>query len=108
MDALRAANLGLRFLLELALLAGVGSWGWEETGWWGAAALPLAFAAIWGVFLSPKARVRLPRGVRLALELTVFALAAAGFFGAGHPRLALAFAVAVAVGEAIHWSATPA
>jgi hypothetical protein len=107
-DALRVANLGLRFLLELAMLVGVGWWGRHEAGWWAAVALPLAFAAIWGGFLSPRARVELPRPARLALELVVFAIAAAAYYGAGQPWLAAGFAAAVAVSEALHWSAAGA
>jgi cytochrome b len=56
-----AANLGLRFLLELVALSAVGWWGWQLGGsTFGrvalAAALPLVVALVWGAFIAPKAR----------------------------------------------------
>lgn len=105
MDGIRTANLGLRFALELALLAGVAWWGWHVEGWLPAVALPIAFAAVWGTFLSPKARVPLARPPRLALELAVFALAALAWYGAGHGWVAVAFAGAVAASELVTWTA---
>jgi hypothetical protein len=78
--ALASLNLGLRFLLELCALAAFGYGGFEAGG--GTIAkvvlaivLPLAAAVLWGVFVSPRAPVRPPAAVRLALEL-VFLVAA--------------------------------
>ncbi len=70
--------LTLRFLLELALLAAWAVVGWHlpDATWQQvvvAAALPIASATLWGVFLSPKAKVELPLSVRLAMELALFA-----------------------------------
>ena len=101
MNALRAANLGLRFLLELALLAAVSYWGLQAQGAVVAVVMPLVFAAVWGAFLSPKAKVALPRPARLALEVVVFALGAAGLFAAGATTLGIAFAAVVVVNEAL-------
>jgi hypothetical protein len=104
MAAVRTANLGLRFLLELGLLVGVGWWGAHEVGWWAAVALPLAAASLWGSFLSPKARWMIPTWGRLGLEIVLFGLAAVGYWAAGHPGLAVGFAVAVGVSESVTWS----
>jgi hypothetical protein len=104
-DALRTANLGLRFLLELAMLAGLAWWGWHEWGWWAAILLPLALAFVWGSFLSPKARWMLPRPARLVLELAVFAAAAAAYYGAGGVAFAVGFGAVAAVSELVHWTA---
>ena len=104
MASVRTANLGLRFALELALLVGVGWWGGHVVGWWAAVLLPLAAAAVWGAFLSPKARWTIPRPARLVLELVLFSLAAAGYYGAGRPAIAVGFAVAVAVSEFVTWT----
>jgi hypothetical protein len=104
MDALRTANAGLRFLLELAMLAGVAWWGWHEWGWWAAIALPLAFAVVWGSFLSPKARWTIPTAARFALELVVFASAGAAYYGAAGAAVAVGFGVAAAVSELVHWT----
>jgi uncharacterized membrane protein len=100
-NALRAANLGLRFLLELALLAAVSYWGRRAQGAALAIVMPVVFAAVWGAFLSPKAKVALPQEARLALELVVFALAAAGLFAAGATALGVAFAAVVVVNETL-------
>ena len=104
MASVRTANLGLRFLLELGLLVGVGWWGGHAVGWWAAVVLPAAAALLWGSFLSPKARWTIPPPARLVLELALFGLAAAGYYGAGHPWVAVGFAAAVAVSEIVQWT----
>jgi hypothetical protein len=103
--SVRTANLGLRFLLELGLLVGIGWWGGHAVGWWAAVLLPLAAAVIWGSFLSPKARWTIPPAARLLLELVLFGLAAAGYYGAGQPWIAVGFAGAVVVSEILTWTA---
>jgi hypothetical protein len=65
---LRAANLALRFLLELGALAAVGYWGWE-TGdgamrWVLAAAAVGAIVVVWWLYVAPKARFDLARQLR--------------------------------------------
>jgi hypothetical protein len=76
-------NLGVRFLLELSILASLGYWGWTEHDgiWrflWGAG-LPLAAAILWGTFRVPNdpgdAPVQVPGLVRLLLELALFGAA---------------------------------
>jgi Protein of unknown function (DUF2568) len=102
--SVRTANLGLRFLLELGLLVGVGWWGAHAVGGWAAIVLPLAAAFLWGSFLSPKARWTIPWPARLTLEFVLFAVAAVGYWRAGQPGIAVGFAVAVVLSEAVQWS----
>ena len=104
MASVRTANLGLRFLLELGLLVGVGWWGEHAVGWWAAVVFPLAAAVVWASLFSPKARWTIPPPVRLALELVLFAAAAVGYWRAGQPGIALGFAVAVVLSETVQWS----
>ena len=104
MDALRAANMGVRFLLELGLLGGVAWWGWHEWGWWAAVLLPVVVAVVWGSFLSPKARWTIPLRVRFTLELAVFAVGTAAYLGAGGAGVAVAFAVVATASELVHWT----
>lgn len=57
-------GLLLLFLLEMAVLVVAGWWGWTlpaatPARLFAAAGVPLLLAALWGVFGSPKARVRL-------------------------------------------------
>lgn len=97
MEAASAANLALRFLLELAALAALGYWGGTAPTSTAAravlaVALPVAAAAFWGIFVAPRARVVLPTGVRMMLGLLVFAVAAAALADRGHRRLAAGFA----------------
>jgi hypothetical protein len=83
----RAANDGLRFLLELATLAAASYWGFHEFD--GAVAVlaglgaPIAIAAVWGVWMAPRSDRRVADPARLVLEVVIFgsgvaALAAAG------------------------------
>ena len=101
MDALRNANLGLRFLLELGALAAVAYWGWQTgegaTRWLLAIGAPTAVAVVWWLFVSPKAKVNTPRPARLVVELVVWAAAGAALSAAGHTALGIAFFVVAVV-----------
>jgi hypothetical protein len=100
---MKAANLALRFFLELAALGAFGYWGATVVAGPAArvalgAGLPLAVAGFWGTFVAPRARVVLSTPARMALGLAVFAGAAAALADRGHGRLAIGFAAA-AVGN---------
>ena len=91
--------LGLRFVLELALVASVGLVGARLTtapvlGWVLAAGLVAVAVAIWGVFIAPRRRIDLSLAVRVIIELTLFASAAWGLAWIGQPTLGLALLVA--------------
>lgn len=91
----RAAALTVRFLLELALLAGVAVLAWSLVpGWWHWPAAGLAVvvvAVLWGLLLSPKATVQLPVAAALVIEAALFLGIGAGLFLTG-------FAVPAVVG----------
>jgi hypothetical protein len=82
MSALRSAALTVRFLLELAALAGLFVVGVSIVdgfpGYVVGAAFVAAAAAAWGLVVAPKARLALPTPARLAVEAAVFAAAAVG------------------------------
>jgi hypothetical protein len=94
-----AAFLAVRFALELAMLFAFGYW---------AASLPLltpvrilvgiaavgAAAAVWGIFVAPRARVRLRENARLSIELCIVAAAVAAVRATGRVQAALALGVA--------------
>jgi hypothetical protein len=99
------AFLIVRFALELVMLYSFGYW---------ATTLPVlvplrivvgavavgAVAALWGLLVSPKARVRLPENARLSIELCIVAAAVAALRATGRVQAALALgaaAVTVAV-----------
>jgi hypothetical protein len=77
-DLLKSANLLLRFLLELCVLAAVAYWG-ATTGFrlpariGLAVGLPLLVAVIWGLLVSPGRPVDLGPALRLVIELVIFA-----------------------------------
>lgn len=83
----RRAALTARFLLELALLAGVGVLAWQVTpdgwNWLVAVVAAVAVAVVWGLFLSPKARYDVGDLGRIVLEAALFAGTAAGLIAVG-------------------------
>lgn len=97
-----AANLLLRFLLELAALAAL--------GWYSVRAgdttlakvalgggLPLAAAVMWGLFIAPKATYAVPFAVWVALQALVFGGAALALLAIHEDGPAAAFAALVIV-----------
>lgn len=95
---LLATALTVRFLLELALLAGIAVLAWNLTGgWWrwlAALLSVVAVAVVWGLFLSPKAAVPLPWPATLGIETVLFVGTGAGLFVIG---LGLPAAIGVAL-----------
>lgn len=85
MSIIKPANLALRFALELCALLALGYWGFT-TGQTPLIKIlfglgtPLIAAIIWGTFVSPKARVKLPDFGRLIFELLVFGSAILGLY----------------------------
>lgn len=90
---MRHANDGLRFLLELALLASLAVWGWSAGGgvtrWALAVAAPAAAGAFWGVLLAPKSPRRVADPWRLVAEVVAFGSGVLGLVGAGRATWAL-------------------
>lgn len=95
------ANDALRFVLELGALASLGYWGWQATSgpshWVLMLAVPAAAALVWGLFVSPKARVPVGDPWRLALEVLFFGSATAALLGAAPALLTVIFGAAVIV-----------
>jgi hypothetical protein len=84
--------LTVRFVLELALLVGVGVLAWQiaaPSRWVAVIAGPLAVAVVWGLFLSPKATITLPAGAQFAVEAVLFLGAGAGLVLIGLPTAAI-------------------
>jgi hypothetical protein len=90
------ANDGLRFLLELALLAALAYWGFSgQTGavqWVLGLGAPLLVAVVWGRYIAPKASHPTTDPLRLLLELAVFAAGVAALLAADRTVLAPVFA----------------
>jgi hypothetical protein len=98
---MRAANLALRFVLELAALAGLADWGLHTGSGLArivlAIAVVVAAAVVWGMWCAPKSTRRLPQPGRTVVEAAVFCAGAAGFAAAGHVTVAVVFVVLAAV-----------
>ena len=106
MAALKTANLGARFLLELGALAALAYWGFQVGVNLPMRLLlgigaPLLAAAVWGTFVAPKARAPVSIPARLALEALVFGAAAFALAAAGRPILAWIFAGVVVINEVL-------
>ena len=105
---MRAANLGLRFLLELGALAAVGYWGWKTggglLGWVLAVGAIAAVIAVWALFVSPKHTIETSKQVAFAIELAVWLAAAAALYTTGHETLGLAFAAISMASGALNYA----
>jgi hypothetical protein len=97
----RAANLAIRFLLELCLLAAFAYWGAEATGGTIASVLlaigvPLAVCVVWGFFVAPRALRPLSVIPWVAVQLVLFGLGSAALASRGAQALGVVlFVVAV-------------
>jgi hypothetical protein len=88
-----AVLLTVRFLLELALLVALSIGGWDLADAAMvqvilAVVLPLLAAFVWGLVLSPKAKVAAPLAARVAIEIVLFALASTLLWAADLPLFA--------------------
>jgi hypothetical protein len=104
MNPVLAANLAVRFLLELGALAALARWGWCAAGGGVAGLLAavgaaLVTALVWGAYVSPKARFAVPPPARLGIELAVFGSAVAALAASAPRWAAVTFGVAVAAHE---------
>ncbi len=104
-------NLGLRFLVELAAYGSLGYGGAAVGGsptWRAlvAVAAPLLALVVWTAFLAPKAKWRLGEPAAVALELVIFAVAAAVLASTG--RVAAAVVLAAVAATNASWSASSA
>ena len=97
---MKEANLGLRFVLELCLLAAIAYDGLQMNVVVAVLA-PLAAAAIWGLFVSPKATFPLRIAPWVGVQVILFGSAVVGLILAGHVVLGVVFGVVVAVNVAL-------
>jgi Protein of unknown function (DUF2568) len=97
MEILKSANVVLRFLLELCVLAAVAFWGATTSLRVPArialaVSLPLIVAVIWALVVSPGVRIDLGP-LRLGVELVIFAAGVAALLTRGRIVLGLLLAV---------------
>src|SRR5512139_2614409 len=98
MNALKGINLGVRFLLELTMLAAVGYWGFKTHSSWGmkilfGIGLPLLIAVIWGYFMAPRSAHRLSGLPFTVMDIILLGSGAVALYASGQPTLARIYAV---------------
>jgi len=107
-------NLALRFLIEIFSLAVIGIWGWKQSDSWEryilAIGLPVAAAAIWGIFAvandpsrSGNAPVPVSGKVRLGIEFLFFGFATWALYNMGSYPLSLLLGTVVLAHYAISY-----
>jgi Protein of unknown function (DUF2568) len=105
MTILRAANLALKFVLELAAIAAFAYWGSTAGGGLLSVLLtilaPVVAVVLWGVFAAPRSERRLALGARVPFELGVFGLAVVALVAADAPVAAVVLAGVVVVNAAL-------
>ncbi|AVV42806.1 YrdB family protein [Streptomyces sp. ID05-04B] len=103
---MKAANLGLLFLIELGALAAVSYWGFSTAHPWllGLTA-PATLIALWALCGSPQARFKTRGAVRAGFELAWFGSGVVALWAAGAHGLASAFALVCAASKvlALKW-----
>lgn len=101
MSQVKAANLALRFLLELCLFAALAYWGTQTAagvvGVLLSIGAPVLAAVVWGSFISVKAPMRLRGPWWIAVQIVLFGAAVAALISVDHPVLAALFGVAVVI-----------
>jgi hypothetical protein len=90
----KEANLALRFLLELCLLAAL-AYVCLQVSVLLAVLAPLVAAVVWGLFVSPKARFPLSHALWLAVQAVLFGAAVVGIIAVGNVVLGVVFGVLV-------------
>lgn len=106
LKALIWGHLSLAFLLELCMLAALVAWGIHTGDGTGAkvalgVGAPLLAAVVWGLFMAPRAVIKIPLPAHLALYLVIFGVAALALAAAGYPTLAWLLAILAALSKAL-------
>ena len=107
-------NLGVRFLLEIAMLLSLGLWGFHAFNGFvqyiAAIAFPVIAAILWGIFRIPNdpkpAPVEIPGIIRLMLEMALFGLAIYGLYSIDHKTLSYTMALVVGIHYLISYDRT--
>ncbi|MFC3576671.1 YrdB family protein [Streptomyces yaanensis] len=103
---MKAANLGVLFLIELGALAAVGYWGFTRDvatplAWLLGLGAPAVLIVLWALFGSQKATYKTHGAVRVGFELLWFGAGAAALSLAGADGWAIGFAVVCVVSKTL-------
>ncbi len=103
---MKAANLGVLFLIELGALVAAGHWGFTRDvstplTWLLGLGAPAVLIVLWALFGSQKATYKTRGAVRVGFEALWFGAGVAALFAAGAEGWAIAFALVCAVSKAL-------
>ena len=106
MVAIKVMNLGVRFLLELCMLAAVGYWGFTTHSEWAlkilfGIGLPILLAVIWGRFMAPRSSHRLSGLPFTLMGLLLLGSGAVALYACGQATLAWVYATMLIVSEVL-------
>lgn len=106
MNILKGINLGVRFLLELCMLAAVGYWGFKTHSSWAmkilfGIGLPILIAVIWGYFMAPKSTHRLSGIPFTIMDFVLLGSGAVALYASGQMTLAWVYAVVLVISEVL-------
>jgi hypothetical protein len=106
MNILKGINLGVRFLLELSMLAAVGYWGFKTHSSWAmkilfGIGLPILIAVIWGYFMAPKSTHRLSGIPFTIMDFVLLGSGAVALYASGQMTLAWVYAVVLVISEVL-------
>ncbi|MGE5373686.1 MAG: YrdB family protein [Bacteroidota bacterium] len=106
MNALKGINLGVRFLLELCMLASIGYWGFKTHPGWAmkilfGIVLPVLIAVIWGYFMAPRSAHRLSGIPFAVMDMILLGSGAVALYASGLVNLAWIYAVVLIVSEVL-------
>ena len=104
MNALKGINLGVRFLLEMCMLASVSYWGFKTHSNWPmkillGVGLPILIAVIWGWLMAPKSIHRLSGIPFTIMDFILLGSGAVALYASGQVTLAWVYAVLLVVSE---------
>ncbi|MFJ1604049.1 YrdB family protein [Streptomyces sp. NPDC088253] len=103
---MKAANLGVLFLIEIGALAAVGYWGFTRDAatpltWLLGLGAPAVLITLWALFGSQKASYKTRGAVRAGFELLWFGAGVAALALAGAYGWAIAFAAVCAASKTL-------
>ncbi len=106
MNALKSINLGVRFLLELFMLASLSYWGFKTHSGWAmkilfGVGLPLLMAVAWGYLMAPRSAHRLSGIPFTVMDIILLGSGAAALYASGQVNLAWIYAVVLVVSEVL-------
>ena len=98
----RTLNLLVRFILELVIFFSFAYWGFHlDNGlivkMIAGIGLCLVMVVIWGIFISPKATVKLPEAGVIAIEFVITLSAFLCLYAAGLQTFAIVFGIAAVI-----------